>query len=169
MKDTLGLVEFAARLEKLAVTGIAPMLLALDAAAAIIEHEAKAEIGHYQRKNTGRFEPWAELADSTKAERVRLGFSENEPLLRTGDLRDSISREVHGLEAVVGSTSMIMVYQELGTDTIPPRAVLGLAAMRKSKQVAALIGAGVMTGFVAMMSGGVPRPFTSADVERLPE
>lgn len=140
------LKQFARMLETLAIPAAAS--IALDAAAAAIEREAKAEIGTYQRSDMGPFQPWAELKDATKQERVRLGFTENDPLLRTGELRDSISREVRGLEAVVGSDNDVMVYQELGTRTIPPRAVLGLAASRKTQDVMKLVGEGLQVAFL---------------------
>ena len=140
------LKQFARMLETLAIPAAAS--IALDAAAASIEREAKAEIGTYQRSDMGPFQPWAELKDATKQERVRLGFTENDPLLRTGELRDSISRKVHGLDAVIGSDSDVMVYQELGTRTIPPRSVLGLAASRKTQDVLELFGESVEVAFL---------------------
>lgn len=120
---------------------------ALEAAARVVEHEAKEEIGHYQDA-VGPFAQWAELADSTKDQRVRMGFSENDPLLRTGELRDSIGHEVDGRNAVVGSTSDIAVYQELGTARIPPRSFLGGAAARKESDVVDIIGEGAVIGLV---------------------
>jgi phage gpG-like protein len=140
------LKQFARMLETRAIPAAASV--ALDAAAAVIESEAKAEIGTYQRSDMGPFQPWAELKDATKLDRVRLGFTPNDPLLRTGDLRNSISREVHGIEAVVGSDSDVMVYQELGTRTIPPRSVLGLAASRKTQDVLKLVGESVQIAFL---------------------
>jgi len=139
----VNLTQFAGLLEKMAVPAAA--VAALDTAARSIEVEAKSEIGTYQRDNMGPFAPWEELKQATQRERERLGFTPNDPLLRTGDLRDSISHETHGLEAVVGSTSQVMVWQELGTETIPPRSVLGLAAQRRERQVVKLIGAAVMS------------------------
>ncbi len=155
---SLTLNGFAYVLETLAVPVAASA--ALDTAASLIEKQAKDEIGEYQRADMGAYAPWAELADSTKADRLHQGFSENEPLLRTGELRDSISRETHGLESVVGSTSDVMVYQELGTRTIPPRSVLGLAATRKEREVIKLIGAAVVSeligGRTRRLDGAVP-------------
>jgi hypothetical protein len=132
--------KFAEHLQKLAFKEYARD--ALEISSVIIEKDAKDEIGTYQRTNTGPFEPWAELADSTKAQRLSLGFSENEPLLRTGALRDSISHsvDVSGLVAYVGSTSPVMVWQELGTVTIPPRSVLGIAASRNKELIEKAIG-----------------------------
>jgi hypothetical protein len=54
------------------------------------------------------------------AERVRNGFAANEPLPRTGQLRDSIEWTAQGNEGFVGSNLDIAVYQELGTSRIPP-------------------------------------------------
>lgn len=152
----MDLKSFAGLLEKMAIPAAASA--ALDAAAATIERHAKDEIGHYQRDAMGPYAPWQELAPGTKAERVRKGFSENEPLLRTGDLRDSIGHTTKGLAAVVGSTSQVMVWQELGTKTIPPRSVLGLAASRDEKAVVEKIGAAL----VAEMVGGSSFPLRGA-------
>lgn len=119
----------------------------------VVQREAKAEIGHYQEQ-AGWMVAWADLADSTKADRVRKGYPEDEPLLREGDLRDSIEiavrdrligGETHG---AVGSNSDIAVYQELGTSRIPPRSFLGGAAFRKSEEVAELLGSEVVTALV---------------------
>lgn len=106
----------------------------------VIVKQAKDSIGHLQ-EGAGPFSTWPELADSTKADKERLGFVFNEqynPLLRTGELRDSIKSTVTQLgkytKVRVGSTSEIMVYQELGTAHIPPRSVLGLT-MYKSMPV----------------------------------
>jgi HK97 gp10 family phage protein len=128
---------------------------ALKHAAEVVEKEAKSEFGEYQ-PGIGEFRKWAELADATKDDRLSQGFSENDPLLRSGKLRDSVSHEVNGLTAVIGSTSDVMVYQELGTDTIPPRPVLGPALLRKHKMVVDIVGAYTVG---AMLDGSdVPRP-----------
>lgn len=122
----------------------------MDEAAKIIQDEAKAIIGHYQTA----YEPfgaWPELAESTKEQRVKLGFTENDPLLRTGKLRDSIERLASHDMAVVGSAEDEAVYQELGTTRIPPRSFLGIAAMKKGEEVANLIGEGIVG---ALVGGG---------------
>lgn len=115
---------------------------ALELAAQVVEKAAKEEIGTYQRSNLGDFPAWEELTKYTKEERVRLGYTENDPLLRSGELRDTISHDtdVSGLEAVVGSTDQRLVYLELGTKWMAPRSVLGLAAWRSRKKIVNLIG-----------------------------
>ena len=105
----------------------------LEAVGSKIEHDAKEIIGHYQRSDTGPFPEWAELATSTKADRVSQGFTPNDPLLRTGELRNSIRHEVRGHSVAVGSDLDIAIYQEMGTATIPPRPFLRIAAFRSKK------------------------------------
>ena len=113
-----------------------------------VEKEAKEEIGHYQQA-AGPFGAWPELAESTKADRVRQGFSENEPELRTGELRDSIKSEAMGLSSIAGSTSEVMLWQENGTDKMPPRAIIGTAYIRKLEFLEEELGRCVMRSFRA--------------------
>lgn len=100
-----------------------------------LEKKIKDRFGHYIRENIGQFEAWKELAPSTKSERERLGYPPNEPLLRSGGLRDTIKSEVKGLTAVIGSDSDIMVWQELGTSRIPPRSALGTEAYNAKHEI----------------------------------
>ena len=111
----------------------------LEKAAKVVEKRAKAKLGEYQEA-APPFAGWAELADYTKEDRVRQGFPENDPLLRTGEMRDSIEHVVMDGEAQVGSNSDIAVYQELGTATIPPRSFLGGAAAESVDKIIAIIG-----------------------------
>jgi HK97 gp10 family phage protein len=129
--------------------------VALDIAASKIEKTAKDEIGIYQPE-VGPFPAWAELAEFTVQDRLAQHYSPDEPLLRDGTLRDSISYEVDGLVAVVGSTSDIAVYQEMGTVKIPPRPFLGPAAFHDEKFVLETIGAAA-----AAALGGEERVFLS--------
>ena len=103
---------------------------ALERAGKIVEEEAKRVIGTYDYG-------WPQLADQTQDQRARAGFSENEPLLRTGELRDSIEHTVveHDHACYVGSNSKIAVYQELGTSRIPPRSFIGGASRVKEHEV----------------------------------
>jgi HK97 gp10 family phage protein len=111
----------------------------LEKAARVVEKRAKEKIGEYQDQ-VGPFIAWPELADSTKADRLRKGFSEDEPLLRTGAMRDSIEHMVVDNAAYVGSNSDIAVFQELGTSKMPPRSFLGGALAEKTDDVCEIIG-----------------------------
>lgn len=121
----------------------------------IIQEDAQKRIGEYQ-EYVGPFNAWAPLAESTVADRIAKGFSPDDPLLRTGDLRDSIQVEATGNEAVVGSASEIAMYQELGTDRgIPPRPFLGPAAFESKLPIGEMAAKTV----VAWVSGlGWKRP-----------
>ncbi|KJH60941.1 hypothetical protein UF13_09150 [Pantoea agglomerans] len=113
-----------------------------------IEETAKEEIGVYQPAY-GPFEAWAPLAESTKAERVRRGYSEDEPLLRSGELRESIQSEVVGLAAIVGTKSEIGLWQEVGASNIPPRPFIGPAYVRKIDPLMEVIDLAFSKGFRA--------------------
>ncbi|WP_182056506.1 hypothetical protein [Pantoea sp. ME81] len=113
-----------------------------------IEETAKEEIGVYQPA-VGPFEAWSPLAESTKADRVRSGFTEDDPLLRSGELKNSIESEVVGLAAIVGTKSEIGLWQEVGTDRIPPRPFIGPAYVRKIDPLMESIGRAISRGFKA--------------------
>lgn len=112
------------------------------ASAELVQSEAKSEFGTYQRENMGQFTPWAELSDYTKADRRQAGFPENEPLLRSGELRDSIEHSIGPLSFEVGSESPVMLWQELGiTKTnLPPRPVLSTALFRMTEPIRERVG-----------------------------
>jgi hypothetical protein len=111
----------------------------LEKASHIVETEAKALMGHYGQG-------WDPLKDATKEQRLKLGFPEDEPLLRNGALRDAVEASVGDGEAVVGVASamvgdgskanpvrdiaVVAKAQELGTDTIPARSFLGTACVQ---------------------------------------
>lgn len=99
-----------------------------------VEKAAKEKIGEYQ-ETAGSFVAWAELADSTKQDRERQGYPDNEPLLRDGELRDSIEHTVLFQEVQIGSNRPIAEYQELGTEHIPPRSFLGGAAFEETPDI----------------------------------
>lgn len=114
----------------------------LAAAVKMVEHDAKAVIGTYERG-------WPPLKEATQAQRVRLGFTPNDPLLRAGELRDSISSEVEPGHGVVGSDSMIAVYQELGTSRgIPPRSFLLSTAILDEDKVAEMVTEALLVGLL---------------------
>ena len=163
MKTFKNLSSFTKHLEANLSTlnGIRKMEEALEVGAKHLQKKAKEQFGKYPTDASPFSIPfhaaphsglWNELAPSTKADRVQKGFSENEPLLRTGKLRDSIKVSVHGPLAVVGSNEDIMVWQELGTHKIPPRPVLGLTAHKHGKDAASLVAA----TFVSQLFGKDP-------------
>jgi len=83
----------------------------------------------------------ASLAPSTQEERSRQGFTPNDPLVRTGELRDSLEVEAGLMMAGVGSPDILMRYHELG-DTrgrYPPRPVLTLATAEAMPEITAAI------------------------------
>jgi len=111
-----------------------------------IEQTAKEELGVYQPA-VGPFNAWAVLADSTQADRVRAGYTANDPLLRSGDLRESIESEVMGLAAIVGTKSEIGYWQEMGTTKMPPRPFIGPAYVRKIDNLMEAIGRAIGHSF----------------------
>ena len=140
MKEFTSFEAFALHLAKVSASLPGHLYQVVDESALMIDQAAKAEIGTYQRDNMGPFDEWLELVPDTKKDRVRKGYTENDPLLRSGEMKRSIEHQTKGLEAEVGSNSDIMVYQEFGTEKIPPRSVLGLAAFRSEEKIHQLVG-----------------------------
>ena len=129
---------------------------ALDKAARLVKRHAKAKLGHYQDE-IDPFIAWPELADSTKEDRLRKGFSENDPGYRTGEMRASIEHEVGDHMAVVGSNDDKLVWFELGTEKQPPRSVLGGAVMECKDELVRIIGDDVVSALIGqrVVGGGM--------------
>lgn len=140
MKSFASPGAFAAHLRRVAQTIPAAEHAGLERGAAHVETIAKDLIGQ-------QLTSWPALADSTVAEKQRLGFtgrlSATDPLLRTGEMRDSISHVVDGRRAVIGSDDPVAIYQETGTSRIPPRPFLSTAAVLGGEDVAKAIGLAV--------------------------
>jgi hypothetical protein len=145
------MLELAAKLGEIVLAQHEMEHRALEKVGKLVEKRAKAKIGEYQDE-AGPFVGWAELADSTKSDRVNEGFPEDEPLLRTGQMRDSIEHVVIDSEVQVGSDSDIAVYQELGTSRIPPRSFLGGAVADELPAIIDIIGDSAVA---ALIGGGV--------------
>jgi HK97 gp10 family phage protein len=113
---------------------------ALQKAVDMIRDEAKRVIGTYDYG-------WPELADATKADRIRQGYSENEPLLRSGALRDSIESEIliPGKLGEIGTDSPYAAAQEYGTSTIPPRSFIEAAAEHELPAIQEMFGDQMVT------------------------
>jgi phage gpG-like protein len=113
--------EFAAILER-SIAEMRPALaVGLDRVGSLAETLAVSYIGE-------EMPSWPPLAESTIRDKERKGYRVPAPLLRTGQMRDSIQREVDpiDLSVVVGSAEKIALYQEMGTSRIPPRPFLSL-------------------------------------------
>lgn len=139
--------DFAAHLVAMQVAVKAAEHQGLKKAAVLIERTAKAEIGHYQDA-AGPFPAWAQLADSTEAQKASKGYSAGAPLLASGQMRDNISHQVRGNEAVIGSPDEKAVYHEFGTSKMPPRPVFGPAAFSNKKPIQQIIGEAVVLGII---------------------
>lgn len=150
---------FAAHLERLAAESKAVEHHMLDKSAEEIQKTARGIIGEYQEA-IGSYPAWEELAESTQAERGRLGYSENDPGYRSGAMQASVQRKVEGSESVVGSDDMHLYWFDLGTATQPPRPVLGPAAMHSSERVKKIMG---LTLFAWLSARGWRRPRISGD------
>ena len=118
---------------------------ALREGAQIVAEDAKARIGHYDGND------WPQLAQFTRDERTRLGFSPDDPLFRTGALRDAITSEGVEHSAVAGvkfgttnkdgvDLGDIASEQEMGTPDakrpIPPRPFLAPAGFAREQEIA---------------------------------
>jgi hypothetical protein len=115
------LAEWAAMLERSLATLPAQLEIGLDKVGELAETLAVSYIGHEQ-------ESWPPLAESTLRDKEAKGFPVPSPLLRTGEMRDSIRRELDpiALEVIVGSSDPRALWQEMGTSRIPPRPFLAL-------------------------------------------
>lgn len=126
----------------------------LEEVAEMVEHSAKDKLGEYQPQ-VGPFPAWAPLSDYTLygwgwyPGKVDLGYAPpDNPLVREGDLRESIGHEVDHLDAVIGSPEDNALYQELGTSKMPPRPFLGPAGFENKEAIAKLVGAATVVGLV---------------------
>ena len=126
--------------ESLQADGINALAPVFEAAGKEMVEYSKGMLGHYDHEET----TWPQLSPITQADRERLGFPANEPLLRTGDLRDSYSFDVVASPSVifliVGSDDVRSIFNELGTSEMPPRPVLAPTAMAYEERMAELLG-----------------------------
>jgi phage gpG-like protein len=125
---------------------------ALTAASARVLHEKVRHVFGDETK-------LAELADATQEERVRLGYSPNDPLLRDGRmLRDSIE-EAHSHDtAGVGSAEPVMVAHEYGyynvraQRNVPARPVFHIAMDESAPEIEEMINEALSFTFSAPAS-----------------
>ncbi|HEY0206422.1 MAG TPA: hypothetical protein VGC15_20005 [Acetobacteraceae bacterium] len=95
-------------------------------ACVMVQSNAILRLGEYQAA-VGPFPKWQQLAAETQAERARLRYAPNDPLLRDGTLARSIEITIKGDTGYVGSNDPVAEFQELGTARIPARPFLGPA------------------------------------------
>jgi hypothetical protein len=89
-----------------------PINLAMDAAP-ILERNVKDVMGTTLLRD---------LAPSTQEDRVRMQFTPNDPLVRSGELRDTIEHTAHGPVAATGTSDMRAKWLNDGVvGHIPPR------------------------------------------------
>jgi|SRR6266853_465291 len=169
MKTFNNLRSFSDHLKKVCASHAKYETLAAEFIGKELKKEARDAIGHLHDA-AGPFKKWAELAESTKQDKERLGYVFNadyNPLLRTGELRDSIDYSVIpgvlGTLLLLGSSSQIMIYQELGTAYIPPRSVLG-ATMFKSYPTVSYTLTAMLAAWLESKSFSKPRSKTYGSV-----
>jgi hypothetical protein len=143
--QTHTLQSFANLLTQMAANMPTAQHHAMEQACQVVETEAKRVIGTYDYG-------WPQLAASTQADRVSKGFSANDPLLRTGEMRDSINHVSSPVEGRIGSNDDKALWQELGTRTIPPRSFLAGALRHEANHVVAILGQAVR-GYLETGSG----------------
>lgn len=172
MKEFGSIEAFVTHLATVAVAVKEADHAILEESAELIEKRAKQKIGEYQEQ-VGPFIAWPELSENTLyggvapsgfryEGKIPLGYATEEnhnPLLRTGEMRDSIEHTVGRDEAQIGSNNDKAVYQELGTMYMPPRSFLGGAMAETVPEilsvsgrhfVAALVGEKVFEGKLAI-------------------
>lgn len=114
----------------------------------VLEKDAKHRFGEYQNASPP-FAAWAQLAPSTVDDKESKGFAPpDNPLLRTGETRDSIGHTVGHGRVDVGSDSQVMIWQELGTAKMPPRSVLGATGVDNAEKIVEIAGAYVAVALI---------------------
>lgn len=118
----LTIQELAAELRSASVRAPVAVNRVALAVAKLAAQRARSYIGHPQSG-------WPPLAASTVAERTRLGYSANAPLLRLGDFQGSIEAEAVGGVGIIGSNDPRAKWFEHGTRRMPARPVFSKAVI----------------------------------------
>lgn len=136
----------------------------LEAVTAKLLKDTRATMGVYQ-SGEGPFSDWAALAPATKQDRVARGFTADEPLLRTGELRDSYYKQVQGLEGGVGSDLDKALGMEIGDPIkrVPARSTLGLTFAKTEKRLFERFGLPIDALYI---TGAVSRLYSSMITRR---
>ena len=158
MAQQITLTQFVGALNRMPMAIDAAARLGLDRAARRIVKEAQHRVGEYQEAE-GPFAAWSELSEATKEERRRAGYSDNDPLLRDGTLRDAITHTVesgmgkhkatigvkhamvsHGYSSEPVDIGMVAAVQERGNAHVPPRSFIGGAGYLLAPVVRDIVG-----------------------------
>lgn len=154
MKEFDSFAGFATELVANEIKLKATEFVMLEKIGQVIEAQAKAEITHLQPE-TGPFEAWEPLAEVTiqrKEETSPYALNgDGNPGLHTGEMRDSYEHTVIGNTVHIGSDNDKAVWFELGTEKMPPRSVLGMAAVNKADKIVRYIGEAT----VVALTGGI--------------
>lgn len=130
--------EFAQILNAAAETVKFELVEPTDVLMTEVANEAKRVIGTYEYG-------WPQLAESTQEDRVKRGFTPNNPLERTGELRDSIGHRAaiapDGADGLVFSGEKKALWAEMGTVTQPARSFLMRSLIRAAGRIDAIYGA----------------------------
>ncbi len=143
----ISLTEFAARLASMDADMKTAQEEAVERGARMVAKKAKQLIGKEQPE-------WPALAESTIEDKRRKGFPVPKPLLRTGEMRDSISsskaewEDPQTVVAYAGSTDPKSKFHELGTSKIPPRPFISLAAQGQERVIQEAMAATAMRGIL---------------------
>jgi hypothetical protein len=136
MKTLRSFAELAHAFERNGKQMHIDMAAAMKTSAIALVAEIKAEF----EQGAGEPGNWAELKEATKAERARKEIPEDVPLAGSGVLRDSIQYRSTDMSLSVVSDSEVARYQEFGTPTIPPRALLVPALHRAIPNILNTVG-----------------------------
>lgn len=146
-RDVYTPFEMAEKLARNIAFGIEALTVGLDVIGFTLEKTAKESIGTYQR-GIGPFPGWSELAESTIWDKEKHGYAPpDNPLLRTGELRESITHSITFDTLIFGSKDQIMVYHEFGKSRMPMRPVIGPAVYRNKKRIKEVLGGAIIEGY----------------------
>lgn len=162
---TLG--QFARHINRIAARSSRREVSALFGSGTRLVFAARSYIGTYQGA-VGRYPAWQPLSVNTLQGgvsptgyrypgKIELGYSPGDnPLLRTGQMRQSIQSTVRGNSVIIGSNDEVALWQELGTQgsashvPIPPRSFLGRAlaehGRRETHAIARVVFKPLLTG-----------------------
>lgn len=132
---------------------------ALKEGAPLIAGIARKKLGEYQPAVAGfgySFPAWEDLAQSTLDDKERNGWPSPSPLLREGQLRESIEAAAVGYTLAVGTNDPVAKWQEYGTSKMPPRPFIGPALIEGIPIVGKLIARAMVRIFGASSNAGAP-------------